>query len=75
MINKQTCLLFLSLTLSNFLWAQTFDGIFLNNKLPQSLKLLSKIDKYDAYSDQNRQFNNSDGSITAEIVLELREPL
>lgn len=73
MFNKQTCFLFLSLTLTNFSLAQTFDGIFSNNKLPQNLKLLSKIDKYDAYVDQNRQINNSDGSITAEIVLELKE--
>ncbi len=75
MINKQTCFLFLSLTLTNFSLAQTFDGVFSNNKLPQSLKLLSKIDKYDAYVDQNRQINNSDGSITAEIVLEYKEPM
>jgi hypothetical protein len=73
MINKQTCLLFLSLTLSNFSLAQNADGIFANNKSPQSLKRLARAEKYDAYIDQNRQINNSDGSITAEIIFEFNE--
>ena len=67
--------LVLAFSVSSFSLAQNVDAIFYNNKSPQSLKLLAKSDKFDAYVDQNRQINNSDGSVTAEIILELREPM
>ncbi len=55
--------------------AQSVESTFFNNNSPQSLKLISKADKYDAYIDQNRKIANSDGSVTVETIYDYREPL
>ena len=55
--------------------AQNFDSFFRNNQSAQNLNLITTTDRFEAYLDQNKILVNPDNSITAEALLEFKNPL